>query len=105
VKVRYLHDIVERAGRRGLPLVVGTEMNAPGLRFVDDFEAPAMAPVRGAMLRGADVMLGHSAAVLASEPGYASDWARAHFPDVCERNAHFGARGEAWRRKVTAHPC
>jgi len=102
VKVRNLHDIVERAGRRQLPLCVGTEMNAPELRFVDDFGAEAMGPVREAMLRGSDVLLGHSAAVLAGEPGYTSDWAKETFQTVAEKNDHFAGIGEAWRNQAAA---
>jgi len=96
-KLGNLYDIVERADRRHLPLVVGTEMNAPGQRFVDDFEAAELTPVREAFLRGADVLLGHSAAVLAGEPGYSCDRAGEQFETVAEKNAHFARRGEAWR--------
>ncbi len=99
-KLANLYDIVERAERRHLPLVVGTEMNAPGQRFVDAFEAAELAPVREAFLRSADVLLGHSAAVLAGEPGYASDWADEHFDTPAEKNAHFARRGRAWREEV-----
>ncbi len=100
VKLANLYDIVARAEQRGLPLVVGTELNAPGQRFVDDFEAPEMQPVREPMLRGADIMLGHSDAVLAGEPGYASPWAAEHFKTVAEKNDYFARRGEAWRHRL-----
>jgi len=96
-KLANLYDIVERAGQRHLPLVVGTEMNAPGQRFVDDFEADELEPVREAFLRGADVMLGHSAAVLAGQPGYADPRTDERFPTTAEKNAHFARRGQAWR--------
>ena len=99
-KLANLYDIVRRAERRHLPLVVGTEMNAPGQRFVDDFEAAELAPVREAFLRGSDVLLGHSAAVLAGEPGYADERTAAQFKTVAEKNAHFASRGEAWRREI-----
>ena len=72
-------------------------MNAPGQRFVDDFEADELEPVREAFLRGADVMLGHSAAVLAGEAGYADPRTAERFPTVAEKNAHFARRGRAWR--------
>ncbi|MFO8014457.1 MAG: PHP domain-containing protein [Phycisphaerae bacterium] len=99
-KLANLYDIVERAERRHLPLVVGTEMNAPGQRFVDAFDAPELEPVREAFLHSADVLLGHSAAVLAGEPGYADAQTNARFDTVEEKNAHFADRGRAWREEV-----
>jgi len=98
LKVKNLYRIVELAAERNLPLVVGTEMNAPGLKFVDDFDAPALAPVVDAFLEGAAVLVGHTAAVLDGEGGYLSDWARDRFPTVAARNAHFARRGQSWRR-------
>jgi len=98
VKVRNLYRVVEIADRRGLPLNVGTEMNAPGLKFVDDFEAPELAPVVQSFLRGADVMVGHTAAVLAGKEGYASQWARERFATPAQKNDYFARRGQGWRR-------
>ena len=42
VKLHKLYEIVELAQRLDLPLNVGTEMNAPGNRLVDDFAAPEL---------------------------------------------------------------
>lgn len=97
-KLGNLYEIVEIAKGRGLPINVGTEMNAPGLRFVDDFSAPGLAPVVEDFLFGADVMVGHAAAVLAGEPGYTSDRAGERFDSTREKNAWFARRGQAWRR-------
>jgi hypothetical protein len=55
-----LYQIVEEAGKRDLPIIVGTEMNKNGQRFVDDFHAQAMGPVCEAFLRGARIMTGHT---------------------------------------------
>jgi len=98
LKVRNLYRIVALAAARDLPLVIGTEMNAPGLRFVDDFGAPELAPVVDAFLRGAEVLVGHTAAVLEGEGGYFSDRARDRFKTVAEKNAYFARRGRSWRR-------
>ena len=98
LKVGNLYRIVELAGARHLPLVVGTEMNAPGLKFVDDFDAPELAPVVDAFLRGAAVLVGHTAAVLDGEGGYLGEAARGQFKTAAEKNAHFAARGQSWRR-------
>ena len=98
LKVRNLYRIVELAGARDLPLVIGTEMNAPGQKFVDDFDAPELAPVVARFLRGAAVLVGHTAAVLDGEGGYLGDWAKERFKTVAERNDFFARRGKSWRR-------
>ncbi len=98
LKVRNLYRIVELAGARDLPLVIGTEMNAPGQKFVDDFDAPELAPVVARFLRGAAVLVGHTAAVLDGEGGYLSDWAKERFKTVAEKNDFFARRGKSWRR-------
>ncbi len=97
-KVANLVAMVAATEARALPLSVGTEMNAPGLKFVDDFAAPELTPVVDAFLRGAAVLVGHTAAGLAGEPGYLSDVALDRWPDRADRNAHFTARGADWRR-------
>ncbi len=45
LKVRNLYRVVDLAGDLDLPLNVGTEMNSPGQKLVDGFEAPELAPV------------------------------------------------------------
>jgi hypothetical protein len=97
-KVANLYRVVELADARGLPLSIGTEMNAPGLKFVDDFDAPDLGPVVESFLRGAAVLVGHTAAVLAGEPGYVSAWAARQFKSAVEKNAWFAQRGQSWRR-------
>ena len=98
LKVRNLYRIVELAGARDLPLVIGTEMNSPGQKFVDDFGAPDLAPVAARFLRGAAVLVGHTAAVLDGEGGYLGDWAKDRFKTVAAKNAFFADRGKSWRQ-------
>ena len=92
-KVANLYRIVELAGARHLPLVVGTEMNAPGLKFVDAFDAPELAPVRDAFLRGARILAGHTVSVLRGGHGYLSAWADDRFPNVADKNDYFEGLG------------
>jgi len=94
-KVANLYRIVELANARGLPLVIGTELNAPGLKFVDDFAAAELAPVVDSFLRGASILVGHTAAALGGEGGYTSDWAAKNFATVGEKNEHFLQRGRS----------
>jgi hypothetical protein len=91
--VQNLYDVVVLAGKLDLPLNIGTEMNAPGQKLVDDFEAPELAPVRQAFLDGADFIYGHTVLQRAASLGYQSEWARAYLPSRRERNAFFTQAG------------
>jgi len=93
LKVRKLHEIVEIAARLDLPINVGTEMNAPGNKLVDDFDAPELAPVRQAFLDGAHFIYGHTIMQRALSLGYQSGWAQQHLPTRKERNAFYQAVG------------
>jgi len=93
LKVRKLHEIVALADQLDLPINVGTEMNAPGNKLVDDFDVPEMAPVRQAFLDGAAFIYGHTVMQRALGLGYQSDWAKAHLPARRERNAFYQAVG------------
>jgi len=54
-KLRNLYSVVALAERRGLPVFVGTEMNAPGNKFVDDFESAELKPLLPLFLKGASM--------------------------------------------------
>ncbi|MEJ5197404.1 MAG: hypothetical protein WHX53_00630 [Anaerolineae bacterium] len=89
LKVRKLHEIVALADRLDLPINVGTEMNAPGNKLVDDFDVPEMAPLRQAFLDGAHFIYGHTIMQRALGLGYQSEWARRHLPTRRERNTFY----------------
>ena len=89
IKLQKLYEIVELAQRFDLPLNVGTEMNAPGNRLVDDFAAPELNPVREAFLDGAAFIYGHTVMHRVLGLGYQSEWARAHFPTRKMRNGFY----------------
>jgi hypothetical protein len=95
LKTAKLYEIVEIAGELALPLNIGTEMNAPGQRLVDDFDAPELAPVRQAFLAGAHFIYGHTAMQRALGLGYGSAWATEHLKERPERNAFYSAIGHA----------
>jgi hypothetical protein len=97
VKVKNLYEVVKLADRKGLPIVVGTEMNAPGLKFVDTFDSAELAPVVPSFLRGAYIMAGHTAAAQKDGRGYLSDWAKETFKDVHEKNDYFYELGKVGR--------
>lgn len=89
VKLQKLYEIVELAQRLDLPLNVGTEMNAPGNRLVDDFAALELAPVRAAFMDGAAFIYGHTVLQRALGLGYQSAWASEHFPTRKARNEFY----------------
>ncbi len=108
LKVRKLHEIVALAGQLDLPINVGTEMNAPGNKLVDDFDAAELAPVRQAFLDGARLIYGHTVMQRTLGLGYQSEWARRHLPTRRARNAFYteiGYRvppGKAGRARLAA---
>ncbi len=94
-KLANLIDIVERAEALGLPVLVGTEMNSPGNKFVDDFDSVELAPLLPVFLKGAHILIAHSELQTLSGMGYLSDWAAKSFADVQAKNSFyetFGAR-------------
>jgi len=95
LKVAHLYEFVDAAQKRQLPVIVGTEMNAHGQRFVDDFTAEPMRPLHAIFLEGVYIAHAHTLLQRAAGMGYVSAWADAHFPDAADKNAFFRAVGEA----------
>jgi hypothetical protein len=93
IKVQKLYEVVALAQSLDLPIIVGTEMNAPGQKLVDDFDAPELAPVRQAFLDGADFLYGHTIMQRTLGLGYQSDWAKTHLPIRRQRNDFYTQLG------------
>jgi hypothetical protein len=89
VKIQNLYAAVALAEKLNLPLNIGTEMNAPGQKLIDDFDAPELAPVRQAFLEGAYFIYGHTVMQRGLGLGYQSQWAQQHLPTRLERNAFY----------------
>lgn len=94
LKVRKLYEVVELARALDLPIIVGTEMNKPGQRIIDDFEAEPLRPLVADFVRGADFLYGHTLMQRALGLGYQSVWARRHLPTRRERNLFYQRVGE-----------
>lgn len=94
-KVDKLYSFVELARSRDLPIIVGTEMNAYGNRFVDDFAAPEMAPLMETFLDGALIAYAHTVLQAKAGMGYLSTWAKKSFSSIKEKNAFYRWAGEA----------
>jgi hypothetical protein len=93
-KQQKLYEVVELAQALDLPLNVGTEMNSFGQKIVDDFAAPALAPVRQAFLDGAYFVYGHTALARSLGLGYQSAWAGSYLPTRKERNQFYTQVGK-----------
>lgn len=94
-KVFELNRIIAAAAKRGLPVIAGTEMNAPGLKLVDSFECETLAPHLNAFVEGAAIVFAHT--LLQPEgKGYLSEWSK-RFKDIAAKNsfyADFGRRAK-----------
>lgn len=78
-----------------LPLNVGTEMNSPGNKRIDDFDVPELDKHRAAFLDGAYFIYGHTTMQRYLEMGCQSPWAQQYLPTRRARNAFYTAVGKA----------
>ena len=92
-KLANLYAVVDLVRDLNLPILVGTEMNSPGLKIVDDFDAPELAPVRDVFLDGAYFIYGHTVMARHAGLGYASAWAEAALPERQTRNEFYTRAG------------
>ncbi|MBE0537884.1 MAG: hypothetical protein IH624_19665 [Phycisphaerae bacterium] len=99
-KLTNLYAVVALAEKLDLPVVMGTEMNSPGQKFVDDFDSAELRPLAAIFLKGAHIVYGHSALQRAAAMGYTSAWAKGHFADRAAKNAFYVAVGE----RINAEP-
>jgi hypothetical protein len=88
-----LYDVVALAEKHDFPVVVGTEMNAPGNKFVDDFSTAELKPLVPVFLKGAHIVYAHSVLQRESGLGYLSDWAKKNFNTVAAKNDFFEKLG------------
>jgi hypothetical protein len=92
-KLANLYDIVDRAEALHLPVLVGTEMNSPGNKFVDAFDTAELKPLVPVFLKGANITYAHSVLQQAAGLGYLSDWAGGAFENVAAKNEFYEAFG------------
>lgn len=93
-KVRLLNEFVAAAQARALPIIVGTEMNAYGQPFVDNFDAAPMQPHHAEFLAGVNIVHAHTLLQSKAGMGYVSDWAAVHFTETRAKNGFFRTLGE-----------
>ena len=90
--VAELNRIVAACEKTDMPIVVGTEMNAPGLKLVDDFDCDALRPHVGRFVSGAAILTAHTLLAPLGR-GYLSGWAASAFRTKAEKNAFFDRFG------------
>lgn len=89
LKVKNLGEFIRQAQARDLPILVGTEMNAYGQRLVDDFDAPELAPFFDIFQEGMFILHAHTVLERFGRMGYLSDWAKAAFENVRDKNVFY----------------
>ncbi len=92
-KLKNLYQVVELAEKLNLPVVVGTEMNGPGQKFVDDFDSQELSPLLAVFLKGAYIVYAHSVLQQRAGLGYTSNWAKKNFEGPAEKNEFFRELG------------
>jgi hypothetical protein len=92
--VANLYQIVKKAGQLDLPIIVGTEMNSPGTKFVDSFETDELKPLAPLFLKGAHIVYAHSVLQRECGTGYLSGWAKTNFNTTGEKNTFFESVGQ-----------
>jgi hypothetical protein len=92
-KLKNLCDVIALAEKHGFPVIVGTEMNAPGNKFVDSFETAELKPLVPIFLKGAHIVYAHSVLQRESGLGYLSDWAKKKFATIPAKNDFFEKLG------------
>jgi hypothetical protein len=92
-KLQNMYDVVALAEKHDFPVIVGTEMNAPGNKFVDDFNSAELNPLAPVVLKGAHIVYAHSVLQRESGLGYLSAWAKSHFKTVAVKNEFYEKLG------------
>jgi hypothetical protein len=100
-KLQNLLDVIALAEKHHFPIIVGTEMNAPGNKFMDSFETAELKPFVPVFLKGAHIAYAHSMLQRHCRRGYLSDWAKQRFASIAEKNDFFEKLGHELSPKVT----
>ena len=88
-KLANLYAVVELAEKLHLPVVMGTEMNSPGQKFVDEFDTEELKPLTPVFLKGAHIVHAHSVLQQKCGFGYVSNWAARNFDNVRLKNEFY----------------
>ena len=93
-KLANLYSVVELAEKLHLPVIVGTEMNSPGQKFVDSFDSKELSKLMPVFVKGAHIIYGHCVLQRQCRLGYTSQWAKDSFTSIAEKNNFFQQIGK-----------
>jgi hypothetical protein len=95
-KLACLAAFMNAARERNLLILAGTELNGPGQKFVDSFDAPELAPYVDDFRDAAYFLFGHTVLGRLAGMGAVGDWAAKFFgDDRAKVNAFYARIGRA----------
>ncbi len=101
-KLNNLYQLISAAQIRSLPIIIGTEMNSLGQKWIDEIDVPELDPVRKTFLDGAYFIYGHTQMQRLWGLGWQSDWAFHNFPDKGTRNDFYQEVGRIFKPEMDA---
>ena len=93
-KIKCLNEVIAAAKERNIPIIIGTEMNAPGQKLIDDFDCDALEKHTDTFVDGAAIAFAHTM-LTSLQMGYLSDWADSNFVSNKDKNEFFIKFGKA----------
>lgn len=93
-KLKNLDDFISLVRELYLPIFIGTELNAPGQKFVDNLDTPELQPYYQLFLDGAHIAYAHTVLQKTAGMGFTSPWAQNYFTNNKERYEFFREIGE-----------
>jgi len=100
-KTKCLDAVIAAAAERNMPVIIGTEMNAPGQKLVDDFDCDALKKHNDTFTKGAAISFAHTL-LTPLQMGYLSDWAAENFADNASKNVFFAKFGNTMTPQIFA---
>jgi hypothetical protein len=94
-----LQKVIRLCQDRQLPIVVGTEMNSFGQKFVDSFEAGELKPFVPEFVKAAAILYAHTVLQRKTQMGYLSSWAGENFGDIRLKNDFYEIVGRTLEPK------
>ncbi|MGC8739096.1 MAG: hypothetical protein ACP5UA_10700 [Candidatus Hydrogenedens sp.] len=94
IKLKNLNNFISLASELSLPIFIGTELNAPGQKFVDNIDTPELQPYYQLFLDGVHIAYAHTILEQSAGMGFTSYWSRNYFANNKERYEFFKEIGE-----------
>ncbi|MCX8065167.1 MAG: PHP domain-containing protein [Candidatus Hydrogenedentes bacterium] len=89
VKLQNLEKFIMVAKELYFPIFIGTELNAPGQKFVDNLDCPELRPYYQLFLDGVHIAYAHTILQRIKGMGFTSPWSLSYFSTPKERYEFF----------------